>query len=94
MTKPKPGRKSAASMQVAGLGLTITTQRLNAPVHLAYAERAVWQQLVNDQPAEAFSQVDGPLIELYARHITQARILAEELRGFNSATMAKPGEEV
>lgn len=91
MTKPKRGRKSAASMQVAGLNLTVTAERLNAPVHLADAESAVWQQLVDDQPPEAFSRVHGPLIELYARHITQARLLAEDLRAFEPAWMATPG---
>jgi hypothetical protein len=44
-----------------------------------------------DQPADAFSQVHGPLIELYARHVTPARLLAEELRTVDPAAIAKPG---
>lgn len=91
MTQRKPGRKSAASMQVASLGVTIVTQRLAAPAHLADAERAVWLELVNDQPADAFQTIHGPLIELYARHVTQARLLADELRAVDPAALAKPG---
>jgi hypothetical protein len=43
---------------------------------------------VNDQPAGAFTPTHGPLLELYCRHITNARVLADELANFNRAWIA------
>jgi hypothetical protein len=83
------GRKSAASMEVAGIAAPIgSAQRLLAPMHISDAERGVWLEVVNDQPADAFSQTHGPLLELYCRHIVQARILADELANFDRAWLA------
>ena len=83
------GRKSAASMEVAGIVAPIgSARRLLAPVHISDAERGVWLEVVNDQPADAFSQTHAPLLELYCRHIVQARILADELANFDRAWMA------
>ena len=64
------------------------SERLAPPLHITEAERSVWLQAVNDQPAEAFTQVHAPLLELYCRHIVQARILADELAQFERAWMA------
>lgn len=76
-------------MEVATLAASVTsTKRLAAPVHISDAERGVWLEVVNDQPAEAFSPTHGPLLELYCRHIVQARILADELTNFDRAWMA------
>ncbi len=52
------------------------------------AERGVWIEVVNDQPASAFSPTHSPLLELYCRHIVQARILSDELANFDRAWMA------
>lgn len=52
------------------------------------AERGVWIEVVNDQPASAFSPTHAPLLELYCRHIVQARILSDELANFDRAWMA------
>lgn len=83
------GRKSAASMAVAAVVAPISSvSRLCAPVHMSDAERAVWLEVVNDQPADAFSSTHAPLLELYCRHIVQARILADELTNFDRAWMA------
>lgn len=83
------GRKSAASTAVSTLAASIsTTQRLSAPLHISDAERAVWIEVVNDQPATSFTPTHSPLLELYCRHITQARILADELVNFDRAWMA------
>jgi hypothetical protein len=76
-------------MEVATLAASVTaTKRLSAPIHISDAERGVWLEVVNDQPAEAFSATHAPLLELYCRHIVQARILADELSNFDRAWMA------
>jgi hypothetical protein len=83
------GRKSAASMEVAALAAPIgSARRLEAPAHLSDAERAVFIELINDQPASAFSATHAPLIELYCRHVVQARVLSEELLNFDRNWLA------
>ena len=83
------GRKSAASMAVTAVVAPISSvKRLCAPMHISDAERSVWLEVVNDQPAEAFTATHSPLLELYCRHIVQARILADELANFDRAWMA------
>lgn len=85
------GRKSAASLEVATLAApsVTATQRLRPPAHISDAERAVWLEVVNDQPAEAFSPTHAPLLELYCRHIVNARVIAEELANFERAWMTR-----
>ena len=83
------GRKSAASMEVATLAASVTaTKRLQPPVHISEAEISVWLEVVNDQPAEAFTATHAPLLELYCRHIVQARVIADEVANFDRAWMA------
>jgi hypothetical protein len=83
------GRKSADSVTLAAIATPIgNAQRLAAPVHISDAEMQVWQEVVNDQPAASFTPVHSPLLELYCRHIVQARILADELSHFDRAWMA------
>ena len=83
------GRKSKDSLAVATLATSISLEsRLNAPLHLSDAERGVWIEVVNDQPATAFTATHSPLLELYCRHIVHARILADELANFDRAWMA------
>ncbi len=81
-------RKSAASLEVATRPALGVSQRLAPPVHLSEAERGLWLQTVNDQPAEAFTETHAPLLELYCRHIVQARVLADELAQFDRAWLA------
>ncbi|MGI4937993.1 MAG: hypothetical protein ACRYF5_14825 [Janthinobacterium lividum] len=57
-------------------------------MHISDAERAVWIELVNDQPASAFTLTHAPLMEIYCRHIVQSRILADELLNFDRAWLA------
>ena len=52
------------------------------------AEMAIWKQVVEDQPASAFTPTHAPLLELYARHVVQARIIADELLNFDRAWLA------
>jgi hypothetical protein len=64
------------------------TERLRSPAHVSEAERAIWCEVVNDQPADAFTPTHAPLLELYCRHIVQARILADELANFERSWIA------
>lgn len=80
-------RKSAASLEVARPAPGVSV-RLQAPLHISEAEASVWAQAVNDQPADAFTDVHAPLLELYCRHIVQSRILADELAHFERAWLA------
>lgn len=83
------GRKSAASLSAIALQQPVTsTQRLNAPAHLSNAEQSVWVELVNDQPAAAFGPTHAPLLEIYCRHVVQARVLADEIANFDRAWLA------
>ena len=76
-------------MGVAGLAAPVSAvHRLPAPRHMSDAEQSVWCDVVNDQPASAFTPTHGPLLELYCRHIVHARILADELANFDRAWMA------
>lgn len=80
------GRKSAASLAVARVAIGV--ERLPAPVHLSDAERGVWLETVNDQPAEAITPVHSPVLELYCRHVVRSRILADEIDNFDRAWLA------
>ena len=83
------GRKSTASLAAVALQApVVASQRLAPPVHLSDAERSVWVQVVNDQPAASFSATYAPLLELYCRHVVHSRILAEELANFERSWLA------
>jgi hypothetical protein len=83
------GRKSTASREVAGLVAPIATvNRLSPPLHMSDAERAVWLEVTNDQPADSFSATHAPLLELYCRHVSNARVIADELLNFDRAWIA------
>lgn len=83
------GRKSAASLTVAGLVAPVKTEnRIKPPATLGDADRAVWLEVVNDQPANAFTPTHIPLLEMYCRHVIQARLIADELMNFERAWLA------
>ena len=82
----KRGRASGASLSVAPVA--ISSNRLSAPAHMSDAEQAVWLEVVNDQPSDAFTITHAPLLELYCRHIVQARIIADELLNFERSWLA------
>ncbi len=76
-------------MEVAALvAPVVSSDRLRAPVTLTDAEREVWLQTVEDQPADAFSAVHAPLLEMYCRHVVQARLLADEILNFDRKWLA------
>lgn len=81
----KRGRQSAASLAVAQVASISTESRLAPPIHISDADRAVWLQVVNDQPADSFTATHAPLLELYCRHVSNARIIADELLNFDRA---------
>lgn len=81
-------RKSAASLEIAVRPAPGVAKRLMAPLHISEAERAVWLQVVNDQPADAFMETHSPLLELYCRHVVNARVIADELANFQREWLA------
>lgn len=84
----KRGRQSAASITMGrGIGLS-TENRLQAPFSLSDAEIAVWNEVVNDQPASAFTATHAPILEMYCRHVVNNRILADELINFDRSWLA------
>ncbi|MDR5776574.1 MULTISPECIES: hypothetical protein [unclassified Caballeronia] len=46
-------------------------------------------ELVSDQPAGAFSATHAPLLEMYCRHVVNARTIADELLNFERAWLAR-----
>lgn len=83
------GRKSATGIAAVALNSTVTsTQRIAAPRHLSDAEQSVWNEVINDQPAGAFTATHSPLLEMYCRHVVQSRMLADEVTNFDRAWLA------
>jgi hypothetical protein len=84
----KPGRQSAASLTVSR-GVAISSEkRLPAPLHLSDAEIGVWNEVVSDQPANAFTATHAPILEMYCRHVVNNRVLADELLNFDRSWLA------
>lgn len=83
------GRKSIKSKQidVESRALTTITKRLPAPATLTKLERAVWIELVSDQPADAFTAAHIPLMEAYCGHVVRGRIMDAEISQFDVKTM-------
>jgi hypothetical protein len=82
----KRGRQSLAEMEIATLAApVIQAGRVEAPAHMSDAERMVWIEVVNDQPADAFTDTHKPLLEMYCRHVVQARVIADQILSFNHA---------
>lgn len=84
----KTGRKSAAELATLVPQEIYAEERLLPPLHLPDPEREVWLQVVNDQPASAFTQVHIPLLENYCRHVVLGRMLSDEISNFDRAWLA------
>lgn len=83
------GRKSLQAIADGGVVTSLVAEhRLPAPLHLTDAEQAVWGEVVADQPASAFTPTHSPLLEMYCRHIVQARLLADEIMNFDRSWLA------
>ena len=83
------GRKSAASLSVVLQESPVGSQRLMPDASLGEAEKAVWVMVVNDQPADAFTDVHGSLLGLYCGHVIRARILNDHILKFDPELLSK-----
>jgi len=84
----KRGRKSSAELTTPKSNLLFSEKRLSAPLTLSDAEIQIWNQVINDQPASAFSMIHVPSLELYCRHVIRSRLLADEILNFDIAWLA------
>lgn len=84
----KTGKKSAAEIATLVPQEIRKEERLMPPAHLSDPERYVWLEVVNDQPANAFTQVHSPLLENYCRHVVLGRILSDEIANFDRGWLA------
>jgi len=84
----KRGRKSAASFAIVKNVDIGIAKRLSPTATMSDAEIAVWAQVVNDQPAGAFTETHAPLLEMYCRHVVNNRIIADELINFDRAWLS------
>lgn len=83
------GRKSPAGLATLPIGTSISvTKRLSPALHLSNSEQTVWLEIVNDQPAGAFTETHTHLLEMYCRHVVQSRILAEEVAAYDRSWLA------
>ncbi len=82
------GRQSSAAIAVRRVAPVVSESRIAPPVHMPDAEREVWLQVVNDQPASSFMETHTHLLELYCRHVVLSRVLADELLNFDRAWLA------
>ena len=84
----KTGKKSSAELLTIAPQEMHPEERLMPFMHLSDAERQVWLEVVNDQPANAFTQVHAPLLENYCRHVVLGRILSDEISNFDRGWLA------
>jgi hypothetical protein len=84
----KRGRKSAAELAAPKVSNLLKAERLKPPAHLTDAEISVWNEIVSDQPANAFTPTHAPLIQMYCRQVVNGRILADEILNFDRSWLA------
>jgi len=78
------GRKSKSELAtLVQVVPVLVQQRLQPPLHINDAMRQVWVEAVNDQPADAFSDVHIPLLEMYCGHVVKARLVNQEIENFD-----------
>jgi len=82
------GRKSAAELSVIQADSPLGASRLTPLAGMSEVEKEVWLQVVNDHPADAFTETHSPLLELYSRHVVRGRILAQQIAEFKSEWLA------
>jgi hypothetical protein len=82
------GRKSGASLSVLTNASPIGQKRIKPPVSMTEAEKSIWALVVNDQPADSFTDTHAALLELYCGHVVKARIIGEQILKFNSDWLA------
>jgi hypothetical protein len=89
----KRGRKSQASLETVKVVSLSATDALVAPDHLTPAQVAIWNEVIADQPASAFSPTHAPLLEMYCRHVINNRLLGEQMMKFDYSSL-KDHEQV
>ena len=82
------GRKSSASLAIQKKPDIGVAKRLMPTATMSDAEMSVWAEVVNDQPAGAFTATHAALLEMYCRHVVNNRIIADELMNFDRAWLA------
>ena len=78
----KRGRKSAAELSLISQRSAVIAQRIAPPASMPQAESEVWLEVVNDQPAEAFTETHTHLLELYCGHVVKHRIIHSQVLAF------------
>ncbi len=71
------GRKSAASLEVAGPTPVETIERPDAPYDLTDEQTLEWWAVVNRMPADWFPRETHGLLAQYCRHVIAARRVAQ-----------------
>ena len=77
------GRKSAAELSVVAQDSPIGAVRVAPVAGMSDPEKAVWIEVVNDHPAESFTETHRPILELYCRHVIRGRVLNAEILRFD-----------
>lgn len=82
----KRGPKSAADL------MAVTSEsRIGPPATLSDAERFVWLELTNAVPANTFTAIHRPLLEMYCRHVVTHKVLSEQVLAFELVWLAEEG---
>jgi hypothetical protein len=71
------GRKSSAALQLIESGQVQSVRRPAPPEELNSEAAAVWRGIVEDMPADWFSEGSRPLLVQYCRHVVASRRIAE-----------------
>lgn len=82
------GRKSLAATSAVSLP-TMAQGRLQPSIHLTDPEISVWVRLVNDNPANSFTETHRDMMEMYCRHIVQSRILTMQIEEFELSWLSR-----
>lgn len=76
----KPGRKSAASLAVVPVPLSV--RRPPPPEGIGEAESVIWRDVVGAMPADWFTRESYPTLTALCRHTARADMLAGLLKDF------------
>lgn len=82
------GRKSLAATTAVSLP-ALAESRLQPSLHLSDPEINVWIRLVNDNPASSFTETHRDMMEMYCRHVVQARLLTTQIEEFELEWLAR-----
>ncbi|PKH20223.1 hypothetical protein CIG19_18910 [Enterobacterales bacterium CwR94] len=82
------GRKSLATQSAVALP-SLPENRLQPSIHLSDPEITVWIRLVNDSPANSFSETHRDMLEMYCRHVVQARLLTTQIEDFEMEWLSR-----